>query len=87
MRVATAALVVFGGVALVIRFAFGAGVPQLILAVLIAIGPYVYVLTRARGELEAGVLVRAMKARPSRPGGTTARSMLPSHPSTRMVKP
>jgi O-antigen/teichoic acid export membrane protein len=69
VRVATAALVVFGGVALVIRFAFGAGVPQLILAVLIAIGPYVYVLMRARGELEAGVLVRAMKARPSRPGG------------------
>ena len=69
VRVAAAALVVFGGVALVIRFVFGAGVPQLILAVLIAIGPYIYVLTRARGELEAGVLVRAMKARPSRPGG------------------
>ena len=47
VRVATAALVAFGGVGLAIRFSLGAGVPQLVLAILIAVVPYIY-------RLEAG---------------------------------
>jgi len=73
-RVAIAALAVFGGVGLAIRLSLGAGVPQLLLAVLLALGPYIYILLRSRGDLEAGVLLRAVKERPSGTGSERASS-------------